>query len=455
MPHTLAVYDHNRQPWASAESQTAYWDLTSIVYNGTSFSLEASEVGRGGYGFVHRLKAQKATASATYAQQALPPLVVKFGIVVTTNELRHLQKEAQVWHTLDHPEVALLAWLPETGDGRYALIMPEIPGENGHELLQTSSRDPRQKLKLIMAMFMALHRLHQKGLLHGDAKPNNCMLTKQSDGSYHGEWVDFYFSCPLGTPVTRAASKCDYFHTDRQPTGYGHANARPDHDYYSLAYLMNKGSDVRLPIPMVNESTAQYELRLQLTIFSHHIKLGATIDGSTDSKISYKKAIAQILGIKEEEVQGTAKDWEKVLATTPFAKRIAAEPVCPVQLFQDVLMKAYSRYQASHNLLHAAYERYMADPQQWTLESLAKLVTRRGRWRTTLHEDSLFNLFIEKVKALPEEQQTLLLGEHKPSLLAQIEDTPCCRFGFFGHDPKKQAREALLDATYRLGAQQA
>jgi Tol biopolymer transport system component len=124
-------------------------------------------IGAGGMGEVYRARDTKLDRDV--AIKVLPEALAD-----DPERLARFEREAKVLAALNHPNIAVIHGLVETGDVR-ALVMELIPGEilKGPLPVETALRHARQVAE-------ALEAAHEKGIVHRDLKPANLMVT--SDG---------------------------------------------------------------------------------------------------------------------------------------------------------------------------------------------------------------------------------------------------------------------------------
>jgi serine/threonine-protein kinase len=83
-------------------------------------------------------------------------------------------REAQLLAALNHPHIAQIYGLEETGDGR-ALVMELVEGSTLSEMIGTLSAD--DALEIARQIADALEAAHEKAIIHRDMKPGNVMVT--------------------------------------------------------------------------------------------------------------------------------------------------------------------------------------------------------------------------------------------------------------------------------------
>jgi serine/threonine-protein kinase len=88
-------------------------------------------------------------------------------------------EEARVVGSLNHPHIAAVFDMATSGDAPY-IVMEYVQGETLKSRLTRSRADQPsvpQILSVIVMVARALHYVHQRGILHGDIKPANIIVT--------------------------------------------------------------------------------------------------------------------------------------------------------------------------------------------------------------------------------------------------------------------------------------
>jgi serine/threonine-protein kinase len=84
--------------------------------------------------------------------------------------------EARVLASLNHPNIAAIHGLEETG-GRHFLVMELVPGETLAERLERGPMALDEALGIAAHIAEALDSAHEKGVVHRDLKPANIKVT--------------------------------------------------------------------------------------------------------------------------------------------------------------------------------------------------------------------------------------------------------------------------------------
>src|SRR3990172_2348583 len=132
----------------------------------------SSLLGVGGMGEVYRARDTK--LGREVALKLLPEFLAR-----DEEKLKHLEREAHLLASLNHPNIATLHGLEES-DGLRFLVMELVPGETLAERLARGRLSIEESLSILRQIGEALEAAHEKGIIHRDLKPSNIKVT--SDG---------------------------------------------------------------------------------------------------------------------------------------------------------------------------------------------------------------------------------------------------------------------------------
>ena len=128
------------------------------------------KLGAGGMGEVYRARDSK--LGREVAIKVLPAEVAH-----DAESLARFQREAQVLASLNHPNVAAIFGLEESGGERY-LILELVPGKTLAEHIKAQHALPLEEaLPIARQIAEALEAAHEKGIIHRDLKPANIKIT--------------------------------------------------------------------------------------------------------------------------------------------------------------------------------------------------------------------------------------------------------------------------------------
>jgi Tol biopolymer transport system component len=135
-----------------------------------------AKIGEGGMGQVY--KARDARLERTVALKLLPDAATENPVL-----RERLQQEARALSQLNHPHICTLYDVIEVPSGEdgspiSALVMELVEGESLARRLDSGPLPVQQALTLGAQVADALDKAHRAGIVHGDLKPANIMLTR-------------------------------------------------------------------------------------------------------------------------------------------------------------------------------------------------------------------------------------------------------------------------------------
>ena len=209
-------------------------------------------IGAGGMGEVYR--AHDTKLNRDVAIKVLLPAVAN-----DPDRLARFSREAQVLASLNHPNIAQIFGLEDSGDVR-ALVMELVEGPTLAERIQPSALGPRPSgglplndaLDIARQIADALEAAHEQGIIHRDLKPANIKV--RSDGT--AKVLDFGLAKALepgGASLSgeRAAAPRVVGHLPKGTVGL---DATPD--LRRLLALVNEGGDGGPTVTVVQNWTA-------------------------------------------------------------------------------------------------------------------------------------------------------------------------------------------------------
>jgi len=126
-------------------------------------------IGAGGMGEVY--KARDTRLERTVAIKVLPE-----AFAADAERLVRFRREAKVLASLNHPHIAAIYGLEESG-GIEALVLELVEGETLAERLARGPLPPDEGLEIARQITEALEAAHERGIVHRDLKPANIKLT--------------------------------------------------------------------------------------------------------------------------------------------------------------------------------------------------------------------------------------------------------------------------------------
>jgi serine/threonine protein kinase/Tol biopolymer transport system component len=127
------------------------------------------KIGEGGMGEVYRASDTKLHRDV--ALKVLPDVFAN-----DPDRMVRFSREAQMLASLNHPNIAAIHGLEESG-GRRALVMELVEGETLAERLKRGPIRPEEALGIARQIAEALEEAHERGIIHRDLKPANVKVT--------------------------------------------------------------------------------------------------------------------------------------------------------------------------------------------------------------------------------------------------------------------------------------
>src|SRR5262245_57041872 len=128
-----------------------------------------SAIGKGGMGEVYRARDTK--LGRDVALKVLPEVFAS-----DPDRLARLHREAQVLASLNHPHIAQIYGLEESGETR-ALVLELVDGETLADRIALGPVPLDETLPIAKQIAEALEAAHEHGVIHRDLKPSNIKLT--------------------------------------------------------------------------------------------------------------------------------------------------------------------------------------------------------------------------------------------------------------------------------------
>jgi len=132
-----------------------------------------ARIGAGGMGEVY--KARDTTLDRDVALKTLPDAFVS-----DAERLARFQREAKVLASLNHPNIAAIHGLEESGDSP-ALVLEYVDGPTLHDRIAQGAIPLEDALPIARQIAEALEAAHDQGIIHRDLKPANVKV--KADGT--------------------------------------------------------------------------------------------------------------------------------------------------------------------------------------------------------------------------------------------------------------------------------
>ncbi len=153
-----------------------------------------SKLGAGGMGEVYRAKDTK--LGRDVALKILPDAFAQ-----DADRLARFRREAQVLAALNHPNIAHIHGLEDSG-GTHALVMELVEGATLADRIAQGPIPVGEALPIAKQIAEALEAAHEQGIIHRDLKPANIKL--RDDGTV--KVLDFGLAKALESPGTMAST---------------------------------------------------------------------------------------------------------------------------------------------------------------------------------------------------------------------------------------------------------
>src|SRR5207244_12544189 len=126
-------------------------------------------LGAGGMGVVY--KATDTKSNRSVALKIVRPELLQ------DDGRRRLEREARALASLNHPHVAAIHGLEESGGASF-LVLEYVPGPTLDERLRRGPLAVRHAIQVTKQIAEALEAAHAKGIIHRDLKPANVKITE-------------------------------------------------------------------------------------------------------------------------------------------------------------------------------------------------------------------------------------------------------------------------------------
>ena len=130
-------------------------------------------LGVGGMGEVYR-------AADTSLKREVAIKIISAGMAADPDRLARFQREAEVLAALNHPNIAHIHGLEQTGPVR-ALVMEMVHGPTLADRVADGPLPIRDALLILRQIADALEAAHERGIVHRDLKPANVKV--RTDGT--------------------------------------------------------------------------------------------------------------------------------------------------------------------------------------------------------------------------------------------------------------------------------
>ncbi|MBC2607339.1 serine/threonine protein kinase [Pelagicoccus albus] len=140
-------------------------------------------LGDGGCGVVYLAEQEEPV------RRAVAMKIIRLGME-TERVISRFEAERQALAMMDHPNIARVFDAGETSSGSPYFVMEHVRGEALTDYCRNHSLGIIARLKLFTQVCHAIQHAHQKGIIHGDIKPSN-IIVSEHDGGAVPRVIDF------------------------------------------------------------------------------------------------------------------------------------------------------------------------------------------------------------------------------------------------------------------------
>jgi len=176
-----------------AEAKTD-WDISSLVGRTFGTCQILSAIGSGGMGEVYK-------ARDTRLNRNVALKILSRQLTGRTDLRQRFEREAQTLASLNHPNIASIYGLDESG-GIQALVMELVEGPTLAHRMTKGPISIDEALPIARQMAEGLEYAHEKGIIHRDLKPANVKITPEGAVKL----LDFGLAKALEGPPTSNSS---------------------------------------------------------------------------------------------------------------------------------------------------------------------------------------------------------------------------------------------------------
>ncbi|HEX2860977.1 MAG TPA: serine/threonine-protein kinase, partial [Lacunisphaera sp.] len=128
------------------------------------------KIGEGGWGVVYRAEQEEPV------RRSVALKIIKLGME-TKSVIARFEAERQALAMMDHPNIARVYDAGATDRGPPYFVMELVRGVKITTYCDQHRLGLRERLDLFIQVCHAIQHAHQKGIIHGDIKPSNIMVT--------------------------------------------------------------------------------------------------------------------------------------------------------------------------------------------------------------------------------------------------------------------------------------
>jgi len=159
--------------------------VESVPASGTTIDRYRllEQIGEGGFGVVYMAEQEKPV------RRKVALKIIKLGMD-TRQVIARFEAERQALAMMDHPNIAKVHDAGATETGRPYFVMELVRGIPITQFCEENRLTIKERLQLFIPVCQAIQHAHQKGVIHRDIKPTNCLVT-MNEGVPHPMVIDF------------------------------------------------------------------------------------------------------------------------------------------------------------------------------------------------------------------------------------------------------------------------
>ncbi|MBI3457588.1 MAG: protein kinase [Candidatus Rokubacteria bacterium] len=237
------------------------------------------------------------------------------------------ENEAASTGRINHPNVITIYESKRASDGSLYIAMELVEGESLTERLRKGGRLPlNEAVEITSQCCKALQAAHRVGIVHRDIKPDNIMLTRDSDGALLVKILDFGIAKlkdSSGHTVTGSVLGTPAYMSYEQASGLSSEKLDGRSDIYSLgvvAYTMLVGH------PPFRADTPVGYITKHLTAAPPPLRAERA-----DLSAAVEAAVMRALEKDRDRRYQTAAEFAAALREAVSAPMFALEPALPVE----------------------------------------------------------------------------------------------------------------------------
>jgi serine/threonine protein kinase/tetratricopeptide (TPR) repeat protein len=184
--HAVAELHADRGTAGMAEALSSYLPGEEPLGTRIGRYKLVRKIGEGGCGVVYEAEQEEPV------RRRVALKIIKIGME-TKSVIARFEAERQALALMDHPNIAHVFDAGATRRGPPYFVMELVRGVKITEYCDAHRLDTRARLDLFVQICHAIQHAHQKGVIHGDIKPSNIMVTLH-DGTPVPKVIDFGIS---------------------------------------------------------------------------------------------------------------------------------------------------------------------------------------------------------------------------------------------------------------------